>query len=212
MISHTGNKAEQHRGGQKKTYVPVAVDNVTGSESDADDWDDVDEGRRGSMCYNCGKAGHVARIRATRKAEMWHGRCQDEVEDRRMARERRVQARMEVPRWDIGIPTTVLDMLPLHTSRRSVDGLSVDEESPASMRKIRELNHNLNEKKMVKEECGSSGTWRTWMRKNKFVSAKNTVKWKKAPGAWGTDPSNGQVNANVMSCVQFVKWFAMDSV
>ena len=43
----------------------------------------VEEGRRGSTCYNCRKAGHVARDMSKVKSE-------DEGEDRRRARERKV--------------------------------------------------------------------------------------------------------------------------
>ena len=35
-------------------HVPMDVDHVSVSESDEEDWEDVDEVRRGSMCYTCG--------------------------------------------------------------------------------------------------------------------------------------------------------------
>ena len=61
VVSYTTNKTEQTRGGQKEMYVPMEVDHVCGSEPEEEDWGDVDEVRRGSMCYNCGMMEHFAR-------------------------------------------------------------------------------------------------------------------------------------------------------
>ena len=61
VISYTSNKAEQSRG-QKETAVPMELDYVSGSEMyDEEEWDDVDEVRRGRRCHNCGMMGHFAR-------------------------------------------------------------------------------------------------------------------------------------------------------
>ena len=64
-ISYTTNKAEQARG-QKETAVPMELDYVSGSEMYDEEWDDVDEVRRDSRCYNCGMMGHSARDCRTR--------------------------------------------------------------------------------------------------------------------------------------------------
>ena len=51
VVSYTTNKAEQARGGQKDMYVPMEAAYVS----------DIDEVRRGSVCFNCGKIGHFVR-------------------------------------------------------------------------------------------------------------------------------------------------------
>ena len=61
IISYTTNKAEQARGGQEETTVPMEPDDVSGSELHGEDWDNVDEVRRETRCYNCGMLGHVAK-------------------------------------------------------------------------------------------------------------------------------------------------------
>ena len=61
VISYTTNKAEQARGGQKETTVPMELDHVIGGEMYGEDWEDVDDVRRDQRCYNCGMAGHIAR-------------------------------------------------------------------------------------------------------------------------------------------------------
>ena len=61
VVSYTANKAEQHRGGQKETYVPMEVDRVVSSGCEDEDWEDVDEVPKGSMCYKCRMMGHFAR-------------------------------------------------------------------------------------------------------------------------------------------------------
>ena len=60
MVSYT-NKTEQTQGGQKGTHVLMKPDHMSGSEPEGGDWEDVDEVRRGTMCYNCGMMGHSAR-------------------------------------------------------------------------------------------------------------------------------------------------------
>ena len=52
--------AEQSRVGQADTSGRLDVDNVSGSEKDDEDWEDVDEIRRSMRC-NCGLMGHIAR-------------------------------------------------------------------------------------------------------------------------------------------------------
>ena len=56
-----------------------------------------------------------------------------------------------------------------HAARSDTRRQNVDEESPASMRKVQTAEvaeDNLAQKKMEKsEECGSSGTRRRWRRK-----------------------------------------------
>ena len=42
-------------------HVPMEMDHVSGSQPEEEDWKDVDEVRRGSMCYSCGMMGHFAR-------------------------------------------------------------------------------------------------------------------------------------------------------
>ena len=61
VVSDTTNKAEQARGVQKETAVPMELDHVSGSELCDDDWDDVDEVRGDERCHNCGMMGHFAR-------------------------------------------------------------------------------------------------------------------------------------------------------
>ena len=54
--SYTTTKTEQTRGGQKEMYGPMDEDHVCGSEQEEEYWEDVDEIRRVSTCYNCGFA------------------------------------------------------------------------------------------------------------------------------------------------------------
>ena len=54
VVSHTTKNAEQARGGQKETYVPI-------NEYDEEDWRHVE--RRGMVCHDCGTMGHLARYR-----------------------------------------------------------------------------------------------------------------------------------------------------
>ena len=54
VVSYTANKAEQPRGGQKETTVPMELDHVSGGEVDEEEWRDVNEVRRGTKCYTCG--------------------------------------------------------------------------------------------------------------------------------------------------------------
>ena len=61
MISYTTNKAEQARGGQRETTVPMELDHVSRGEMCDEDWEDVDEVRGDKRCYNCGMMGHIAR-------------------------------------------------------------------------------------------------------------------------------------------------------
>ena len=43
-------------------YVPMEMDHVSGSEPEEEDWEDVDEVRRRSICDNCVIMGHFARV------------------------------------------------------------------------------------------------------------------------------------------------------
>ena len=52
VVLCTTNRTEQTRGGQKDMYVPMEVDHVCGSEPEEEDWEDVDEIRRWSVCYS----------------------------------------------------------------------------------------------------------------------------------------------------------------
>ena len=61
VVSYTTNMTEQTGGGQKDMSVPMVVDHVGGSEPEEEDWEDVDEVRRGSMCYSCGMMRDLAR-------------------------------------------------------------------------------------------------------------------------------------------------------
>ena len=61
VVYYTTNKAEQARGVQKETAVPMELDHVSGSELCDDDWDDVDEVRGDERCHNCGMMGHFER-------------------------------------------------------------------------------------------------------------------------------------------------------
>ena len=65
---------EQARGGQKEIHVPMEVD-VSGSEPEEEDWGDVDEVRRGVICYKCGMTGHFAKDSAE-----GHSRVKGKVE------------------------------------------------------------------------------------------------------------------------------------
>ena len=51
VASYTTNKAEQTRGGWKELHFPMEVDHVSGSEPEEEGWDDVDEVRRGLICW-----------------------------------------------------------------------------------------------------------------------------------------------------------------
>ena len=53
VVSYSTNRTEQTRGGQKEMYVPQEVYHVSGGEQEEKDWEDVDELRQGSVCYNC---------------------------------------------------------------------------------------------------------------------------------------------------------------
>ena len=61
VISYTTNKAEQARGGQRETVVPMELDHVSGGELYDEDWEDVDEVRGDKRCYYCGMMGRLAR-------------------------------------------------------------------------------------------------------------------------------------------------------
>ena len=74
VVSYTTNKAEQARGGQKETAVPMELDNVSGSELYDDVWDDVDEVRGDERCHNCGMMGHFAKDCSTRGEGKGKGR------------------------------------------------------------------------------------------------------------------------------------------
>ena len=84
------------------------------------------------------------------------------------------------------------------TSRQSVDGKSL-----ASRRKMttaEEVEDNLSQRMEKSEECGSLGMW--W----------DSRKRKKAPTAWGADPSTGHMNINAMNHVKFLKIDVMGSI
>ena len=125
----------------------------------------------------------------------------------RMARERQVQANLEDPRKDIQENWKVGDNKESagRAARSDTRHQKVDGESPASMRKMQtaeKAEHNLNQKKMEKsEECRSSETWRISRTKTRPASITHSVKWKKAPAAWGAHPSTGQVKIHVMISV-----------
>ena len=53
-------KVVSDTGGQKEMHVPMEVDCVSGSEQGKEDWEDVDEVRMGSTCYNCWVMVHIA--------------------------------------------------------------------------------------------------------------------------------------------------------
>ena len=61
VIYCTTNKAEQARGGQRETVVPMELDHVSGGELYDEDWEDVDEVRGDKRCYNYGMMGRLAR-------------------------------------------------------------------------------------------------------------------------------------------------------
>ena len=52
VVSYTTNKTNPTRGGPKEMHVPMEVDHVSGSEPQVEDWEDVEEARRESMCYS----------------------------------------------------------------------------------------------------------------------------------------------------------------
>ena len=66
-VSYTTYQTEQTRGGQKELHVPMEEHHAGGSEPE-EEGEDVDEVRRGSICYNCGMMGHLAKIFVEGKA------------------------------------------------------------------------------------------------------------------------------------------------
>ena len=75
MIPYPSSKSEQYRVGQPDTSGPMDVDNVSGSEKDNEDWENVDEIRRSMRCCNCGLMGHsfaVAKRSMTTREEKEH--------------------------------------------------------------------------------------------------------------------------------------------
>ena len=85
VVSYT-TKTEQTRRGQKEMHVPMEVDYVSGSEPE-EDWEDVDEVRRGSTCYNCGMMGHFGSV-CKGKARV-RGMAETEARDTPRVRARR---------------------------------------------------------------------------------------------------------------------------
>ena len=63
VISYSFKKAEQSRAGQADTAGPLDVHNVSDSEKDDEDWENVAwmEIRRSMRCWNCGLMGHIGR-------------------------------------------------------------------------------------------------------------------------------------------------------
>ena len=85
------------------------------------------------------------------------------------------------------------------TSHQNVDGESLPS---MKMQTAEKLEDNPNQKKMEKSEgCRSSGTWKRKSTKRGPTSITHAVRWKKAPPAWGADPSTGQVKLDLMNYV-----------
>ena len=106
--------------------VRMEVDHVGGSGPEEEDWEDVDEVRRGSMCCNCWMMGTSQDIvecksRARTKAKTEAGNTPMEKGTRRDVRERKVQAHYEDRREDFRENGKVGAAGP-DTGRQNVDG------------------------------------------------------------------------------------------
>ena len=103
-------------------YVPMDVGHVRGSESQKEDWETVDEVRRGSMCYNYRIMGHVARDcgrngmgkgkggEEGKEYAQGRGNTTKDMEKERHSQIWRTQGRMFRRTERLGIPRTVLDV------------------------------------------------------------------------------------------------------
>ena len=122
VVSYTTNKTEQSRGGQKDMYVPMGVGHVRGSEPQKEDWENVDEVRRGSMCSNYGMMRHVARDcrrngmgkvkggEGGKEYAQGRGNTTKDMEKERRSQIWRTQGRMFRRTERLRIPRTVLDV------------------------------------------------------------------------------------------------------
>ena len=144
VVSYTTNKTEQSRGGQKDMYVPMDVGHVRSSEPQKEDWENVDEVRRGSMFSNYGMMGHVARdcgrngMGKGERRRRRQGICPRKREHDERHGERKAQSNLEDPREDVQENRKVEDTKDRagRAARSDTSYQTVDGESLTSMRKM----------------------------------------------------------------------------
>ena len=125
-------------------YVPMDVGHVRGSEPQKEDWETVDEVRRGSMCYNNRIMGHVARdcgrngMGKGKGGEGGKEYAQGRGNTTKRHGERKGQSNLEDPREDVHENRKVGDIKDRagRAARSDTSHQNVDGESLSPMRKM----------------------------------------------------------------------------